>query len=415
MHEIAPPNSMTLVKDEKEGSHLRNAESLKRTMVALINEKNTGRLSVSSQTARWELFFKGGNLEYASISTQTRSQLFFTLRTIGEQGLSGAQVLSKIPLEIKKVDALIVQLTRQQAIGADFASKLVLDLTKEALETLLWLEEASYHWTPEAINATFTASPDIKLPNLDLSTEMEAFRLRLLQWQKLRTVVDSPYVRPYIFDYNGILQKQVETGKLSYKLHKNLTKLLKGFSLRQLGPLMGQDELKVALFLLPYIREGVIVLREPETPFDLLPEIPLPNGTSSRKAINIPSKTQPRKIACIDDSPTILDEMHRLLGGEGFEVTKIDDPIKASSALFRIKPDLILLDVTMPEINGYKLCDMLRSSVLFKDTPIVMVTGNRSLIDKARAKISGATDYLTKPFTKDSLLGMVNKYVGHNS
>ena len=376
-------------------------------------------MSVSSQTASWELYFKGGNLEYASISTQARSQLFFMLRAVGEAGLSGAQALSKIPLEIKKLDELIVKLTRQQAIGAGLASKLVLDLTKEALETLLWLEEASYHWTPEETNTTFAVSPDIKLANLELSKEMEAFSLRLLQWQKLRTVVSSPHVRPYIFDYNGILQKQVETGKLSYKLHKTLTKLLKGFSLRQLGPLMGQDELKVALFLLPYIHQEVIVLREPESPFDLLPEIPFPNkqanGISSGKSNAVLSNTRAKKIACIDDSPTILNEMHRLLGSEGFEVTKIDDPIKASSALFRIKPDLILLDVTMPEINGYKLCDMLRASFLFKDTPIVMVTGNRGLIDKARAKISGANDYLTKPFTKDSLLGMVNKYVGHNS
>ena len=79
--------------------------------------------------------------------------------------------------------------------------------------------------------------------------------------------------------------------------------------------------------------------------------------------------------------------------------------------LFRIRPDLILMDVTMPEINGYKLCDLLRDSVMFRNTPIVMVSGHRGIIDKARAKIAGATDYLTKPFTRDSLLAMVERYM----
>jgi len=117
------------------------------------------------------------------------------------------------------------------------------------------------------------------------------------------------------------------------------------------------------------------------------------------------------KIVCIDDSPTILSEIERFLGNTRYEVTTVDDPIQASSVIFRIKPDLILLDITMPKINGYRLCSLLRSSAVFDETPIIMVTGNTGLIDKARAKLAGATDYFTKPFTQQGLMGMVEKYL----
>jgi twitching motility two-component system response regulator PilG len=79
--------------------------------------------------------------------------------------------------------------------------------------------------------------------------------------------------------------------------------------------------------------------------------------------------------------------------------------------IVRINPDLILLDVGMPAIDGYQLCSMLRRHNLFKTTPIVMVTGNTGLIDRAKAKVAGATDYMTKPFTQEQLIKMVFRYL----
>jgi two-component system, chemotaxis family, response regulator PixG len=69
------------------------------------------------------------------------------------------------------------------------------------------------------------------------------------------------------------------------------------------------------------------------------------------------------------------------------------------------------MDITMPDINDYKLCRLFRSSAAFETTPIIMVTGNKGLIDKARAKLVGATDYLTKPFSQTELLELVEKHL----
>jgi two-component system, chemotaxis family, response regulator PixG len=69
------------------------------------------------------------------------------------------------------------------------------------------------------------------------------------------------------------------------------------------------------------------------------------------------------------------------------------------------------LDVGMPRVDGYELCRLLRKHPLFKKIPIIMVTGNTGLIDRARAKMSGTTDYMTKPFTQADLLKMVFRHL----
>jgi len=116
-------------------------------------------------------------------------------------------------------------------------------------------------------------------------------------------------------------------------------------------------------------------------------------------------------ITCVDDSPAMLNEISRFLSDENFNIVTINDPVKALIQIVRAKPDLILLDVGMPTIDGYELCRLLRNHSLFKTTPIVMVTGHTGIIDRARAKIVGASDYLSKPFTQAGLLKVVFKHL----
>lgn len=125
---------------------------------------------------------------------------------------------------------------------------------------------------------------------------------------------------------------------------------------------------------------------------------------------NTPTPT-PQKatytIACIDDSPTVLSAIQEFLDDRSLTVIPINDPVKALMQIMRSKPDLILLDVTMPNLDGYELCSLLRRHPHFRNTPIVMVTGNTGLIDRAKAKLVRASGYLTKPFSQSDLLKMV--------
>jgi CheY-like chemotaxis protein len=116
-------------------------------------------------------------------------------------------------------------------------------------------------------------------------------------------------------------------------------------------------------------------------------------------------------IACIDDSPTVLQAIKGFLDDKSLSVVLISDPVKALMQIIRTRPDLILLDVTMPNLDGYELCSLLRKHPGFRNTPIVMVTSSTGFIDRAKAKLVGSSGYLTKPFTQTDLLKIVFKHL----
>lgn len=148
------------------------------------------------------------------------------------------------------------------------------------------------------------------------------------------------------------------------------------------------------------------------------------NGTELREqeiednAINKnENKTEQKlyKVLCIDDSPTILNAIRGFLDEEVFTVITVDNPLRALMQILHTKPDIILLDISMPNLDGYELCSLLRKHSAFQDTPVVMVTGKTGFLDKARAKMVKASGYLSKPFSKADLLKVVFSKISYIS
>ena len=287
--------------------------------------------------------------------------------------------------------------------------QLIKEVTLDAIETFFWLKEGITEWherepMPSWIQASITETTGI-----NLGQTIKYLHQRLHAWYTTPKQFKSPHQRPYILDERDI-GKPIANGTLSPEAFGQLTSLLnRGLSLRQVSLYLKLDEIQVAKLLAPYIEGKVIHLRLPISPLNQLPDILRDDKLFLNKQEKKPSKI--RKIVCIDDNPIILSEIKRFLKDENYEVTAIDDPVKASSIIFKIKPDLILLDITMPKINGYSLCGLLRNSAVFDSTPIIMVSGNTGLIDKARAKLSGATGYLSKPFSQKELKDITDKYL----
>lgn len=138
---------------------------------------------------------------------------------------------------------------------------------------------------------------------------------------------------------------------------------------------------------------------------------PRRNGHPAASGPLKPAAKDHYTIACIDDSPTVLRAINDFLDDNIFSVLMIADPVKALMQIIRNKPDLILLDVTMPNLDGYELCSLLRRHPDFKNTPIIMVTSNTGFIDRAKAKLVRASGYLTKPFGQSDLLKIIFKYL----
>ncbi len=113
------------------------------------------------------------------------------------------------------------------------------------------------------------------------------------------------------------------------------------------------------------------------------------------------------KVLVIDDSNTIRRSAEIFLKQGGHDVLLADDGFDALSKVNDYEPDLIFCDILMPRLDGYQTCAIIKRNARFSDIPIVMLSSKDGVFDKARGRMVGSQDYLTKPFTKDQLLQTV--------
>ena len=118
------------------------------------------------------------------------------------------------------------------------------------------------------------------------------------------------------------------------------------------------------------------------------------------------------KIMVIDDSQTIRKTAETLLVKEGYEVVTAADGYEALWKIFEQDPDLIFIDIMMPRLDGYLACALIKNNARYAKTPIIMLSSKDGLFDRARGRIVGSDQYLTKPFTKDELIGAVRTHLG---
>lgn len=118
-----------------------------------------------------------------------------------------------------------------------------------------------------------------------------------------------------------------------------------------------------------------------------------------------------RKILVVDDSPTVRKLISGKLEKSGHSVMTANDGLEALSKMNEIVPDLILLDIAMPQMDGYQVCKMIRSNEATKDIPVVMISGKDGFFDKVRGKMAGSTGYITKPFGPETLMKTLETYI----
>ncbi len=116
------------------------------------------------------------------------------------------------------------------------------------------------------------------------------------------------------------------------------------------------------------------------------------------------------RILVVDDSATIRRSAETMLSKNGCEVITAENGFEALSKITRHKPDLIFVDIMMPRLDGYQTCAIIKNNAEFRNTPVVMLTSKDGLFDMARGRVVGSDQYLTKPFTREELLGAVKQH-----
>ena len=117
------------------------------------------------------------------------------------------------------------------------------------------------------------------------------------------------------------------------------------------------------------------------------------------------------KVMVIDDSKTIRRTAETLLKKAGCEVLIAENGFEALPIINNENPDLIFIDIMMPRLDGYQTCSLVKSNRRFKDIPIIMLSSKEGLFDRAKGRVVGAEQYLTKPFTREDLLGSIHEHL----
>ena len=117
------------------------------------------------------------------------------------------------------------------------------------------------------------------------------------------------------------------------------------------------------------------------------------------------------RVMVIDDSKTIRRTAETLLKRAGADVVTATDGVEARAKIADQQPQIIFVDLMRPRLDGYQTCALIKNNQLFKSTPVIMLSSKDGLFDKARGRIVGSEQYVTKPFTREELLDAIRKHV----
>ena len=357
-------------------------------------------LLTESKGQQWSFYFYLGSIIYATggihpvrrwrrnlvaCCPQMPSQ-----RTAWQQDLAALEATS--PINCWEYQLLCLWVARQD-ITREQAAQMIRSVIAEVLFD---------------IGLAMQVTSQIKQDTLRLSTPLGLFDVQqalteahqLWQvWRDAKVAICSPNSAP-------VIKKPRELREhIAAQVYQNLSKVLNGQNtLRDLALLMRRDIVQVTRSLLFYIQMGLVELVS-------IPDLPAPVGTPVPKTpVAIATSTRPL-VACVDDSPLVCQTMEALLTAAGYQFVGVDDGLRAFSILLARRPEVIFLDLVMPNTNGYEICAKLRKLAFFRDTPIVILTGNDGIVDRVRAKLVGASDFLSKPVESETVLSVIHKHL----
>lgn len=383
-------------------------------------------IEIEYQSVTYYIYLAENKLLYATNSVDGNGRLERYLKRFSHYIPKLKGIWSKISLETEddnlsntnnhypKEYQKIIWLAQNKYLNKKQLQILGKKISQEVLENLLLIP---------FIDLTKCRTFAHNLPDIcfyDLDSTIEEAKKRLSQWQTLMPEIQSSYQRPYFFAKADNIQE------ISSKSREKLSKILKGFNFRELSAIINEDELTIAKRLHPLIQRKTIILRNPKPEYESLPKLvanikkiqekkddeitaEINNNIINQNQTLLLEKSY--KIACIDDSTTVLQSLTEFLNQDNISVFPITNAAKAMMLIHRIEPDLIFLDVSMPVIDGYQLCSLLRKNPNFQDIPIIILTGNTGIVNRAKAKLSGATDFMTKPFNQNDILNIIFRYL----
>jgi twitching motility two-component system response regulator PilG len=345
----------------------------------IVKQKLSGKLTIrdnQDSSVSWEVFFGEGKLHFATSTIGQRERLAYLIKqfhpnfSISEIHLGESDY--QFICDRWQSGKLSLQQVRQLAFSS----------TQEAFIHIMAIGDAEMDF-----------NLDIHLEPMVLSVSVQRaispVKQMIWQAQSIRSLINSPLSRLYLIDLDSLYQLLWQEFQNTKVIAAYKSALSQNLCIYSIAEGLDTNTIELSRKLLPLVKSKALQVSS--------------YGTDRHQARPL--------IACVDDSPTIQESVQLMLNPHGYDVLSIIQPARATVELVRFRPMLILMDINMPDIDGYKLCQLLRKSVHLKQTPIIMLTSRDGFFDRMKAKMVGADQYLTKPFNSQQLLDAVNQQI----
>jgi two-component system, chemotaxis family, response regulator PixG len=383
-------------------------------LLMLSQRRSTGELVITHKEApfpQWRLYFYFGRLVYADSDKHSVRRWMRAFQIQCPDCLQSGW-LTKVTTDRDLWGAdILEQAVQQNQITTVQAKAVIQTIVQEVVFGFIGMARLDSEWNSNKEvpqQAAFLSISQVIHESQQLREQWRASG-----FEQLQALVPnfSPEMVPTITDAKKLAM--VVPADVSVKL----IKLMQGqrtfwdVAMRMRRPLP-----EVLKSILPLIHQGLIAFQDiPDlnNPFiQMAPPTLEPQLASVAAPPAAVAATRKGVIACIDDSPMIGEQIKEILQPFGYEVKVITNPLQGIATLLQDKPDLIFLDLVMPNTNGYELCTFLRKTSAFQSLPIVILTGHDGVIDRMRAKMAGASDFMSKPPEGIKVLQMVEKHLG---
>lgn len=404
----------------------------------------TGRLDVQGTTT-WSLYFCLGRLVWATGGEHQIRRWYRHLNQYCPQIPTNGVRLRESDVTKYWEYQLLTVLAKRQKITGEQAVAVIKNAVAEVLFDIHQYEEKQQL-------RLICDRENISDASLTLINPTQAIQESQQLWEAWRTAGlgnVSPNLAP-------VIKQAEELQKLaSPRVYETLMKVIDGKrSLRDLAVQGKQDLVTLTRSLIPYIRKKIIgvvgisdlpipiatsstpapiTTNNPSVPPTTAPPapktnteasvVPAPPPPTKPKTNPLPPPPPPTKptglarplVVYVEDSQLDRQIMEGILTKANYGFVSIEDSMQALPLLLQHKPDVIFLDLVMPVANGYEICAQIRRISIFKNTPVIILTGNDGIVDRVRAKIVGATDFLAKPIADRKVLATIVKYLNTSS
>lgn len=362
----------------------------------LCQKRATGELVIGNSQTKGRIHLLSGRLLYASSGVHgTRRWNRIIKRLVPEWTPNPGELNDAHLWEYQ----LLYQGISNKQLSVTQAKAVIRAIAQEVFFDLGCYSNATVEWKEDSRNATEMAL-SLSLSYLEVEPDLTKVMALHQQWRAAGLGNLTPTLAP-------VLKTGIDPAALG-----GLGRHLQGKStLWDISVRLGKSVTNVTKALVPLLKKRIVHLKKVADLPHPLEHLQKQQQPAAKANSGGPGQGKQGLIACIDDSPVILQTLKKILEGAGYQTIGINEPMRGVAKLIESQPDVIILDLVMPNASGYSVCKFLRQTSVFEKTPIIVLTSRDTLIDRNRAKLVGASDFLGKPPDPEKTVALVEKYL----